>query len=74
MSRLEAHRGLRSSPQDAPKLRILHFQPPGSCLAPLLHAELYKQWIPMIPLSEPICDPSPFRKLAYLKAQSMVGR
>ena len=43
----------------------------ASCLAPLLHPELYKQWIPLISLSETIADASPFRKFAYLRAQSL---
>ena len=34
---LEAYRGLRSSPQAGPKLRILHFQPPGARVTVALH-------------------------------------
>tara|TARA_B110001452_G_scaffold4357_1_gene4050 strand:- start:320 stop:1747 length:1428 start_codon:yes stop_codon:yes gene_type:complete len=44
-----------------------------SCLAPLLHPELYKTWVPLVAQSSSVADPSPFRKLVYVRARTFPG-
>lgn len=44
-----------------------------SCLAPLLHPELYKTWVPLVVQSSSVADPSPFRKLVYLRPRTFPG-
>lgn len=44
-----------------------------SCLAPLLHPELYHTWVPLIVRSSLVADLSLFRKLVYLRPSSFPG-